>query len=79
MLNPDELITSDSEHIRIEGHLGTWYVIDTVDSERHGMLFLLENEDIGDDAACLIVSEDGKVILDDVWNGFLDYEEWLTN
>jgi len=78
MLNPDGLITSDSEYISIEGHLGTWYVVDTLDSARHGMLFLLESEDYGDEAACLIVNEDGEVILDDVWNGFLDYEEWIT-
>ena len=72
------MITSSSDHIRIEGHVGTWYVIEERDTERHGKLFLLEHESYGDDAACLIVNENGGVILSGVHNGFRDYEEWLA-
>jgi len=72
------MITSSSDHIRIEGHAGTWYVIEERDNERHGKLFLLEHESYGDDAACLIVDENGGVILCGVHNGFRDYEEWLA-
>jgi hypothetical protein len=67
----------DSEHIHIDGHVGTWYVVSERDTEQHGKLFLLEHETYGDEAACLIVNEQGKVVVDDVHNGWLDYEEWL--
>lgn len=81
------MITRGSGHIRVEGHVGTWYVIDdgrfaltpdTADGKpltirRH--LFLLEHETYGDEAACIIVDEDGKMVLDDVWNGFEDLED----
>ncbi|MCL2300930.1 MAG: hypothetical protein FWC27_12380 [Firmicutes bacterium] len=72
------MITINSEHIRIESHTGAWYTIGERDTELHGKLFLLENETHGDDAACLIVNEACEVIVDEVWNGFLDYEEWLA-
>nr|DAW40890.1 MAG TPA: Large polyvalent protein-associated domain 18 [Caudoviricetes sp.] len=62
--------------IKIKGHRGTWYVIDKAvyDGKR---LYLLESEIWGDEVASLIVDEDCNVILDDVWNGFSDYEECL--
>jgi len=72
------MIDRNSENICIDGHFGTWHVIDAQDTERHGVLFLLEHEIYGDETACLIVNENGEVIVCNVWNGFLDYEEWLT-
>ena len=72
------MISRNSENIRIEGRMGAWYAIDEQDTERHGLIFLLEHEMYGDDAACLIVDKDGKLLLDDVWNGFDDYEEWIA-
>jgi len=72
------MIKNKDDHIRIEGHVGTWYVISEKDNTRFGKLFLLEHETYGDDAACLIVDETGEVIVDEVWNGFRDYEEWLV-
>ena len=66
--------------IRVEGHVGTWYVIDVTDDFREGCdgrLFLLEHERYGDEAACLIVDDDFRLVLDDVWNGFDDLEEAL--
>lgn len=65
-----------NEGIKIKGHRGTWYVIDEAvyDGKR---LYLLESEIWGDEVASLIVDEDCNVILDDVWNGFFDYEECL--
>jgi len=73
-----DVIDGNSDHIKIQGHVGTWYVIDERDTELHGKLFLLEHETYGDEAACLIVNGDGEVILGGVWNGFLDYDEWLA-
>lgn len=61
------------ENIKIEGHIGTWYVID--ETEWKGKrVFLLEHETYGDEAACLIVNEKLEIVLEDVWNGFDDLE-----
>lgn len=67
-------ITEDGYNIEVDGHIGTWYVIDTevVDSTKY---FLLEHEEHGDGAACVIMDSDGKLVLDDVWNGFDDLKE----
>jgi len=78
VISGDIRLTRDSVCVHIKGHRGTWYVIDEKYVTQHGWLFLLEHETHGDDAACLIVDERGQVIVDDVWNGFLDYEELLV-
>ena len=62
------------EGIKVEGHRGTWYVID--EAIYNGKTYyLLEHEEYGDEAAGLIIDEDENLILDDVWNGFDDLEE----
>lgn len=61
------------EHIKIKGHIGTWYVIDETEWKGENV-FLLEHETYGDEAACLIVNEKLEIILEDVWNGFDDLE-----
>lgn len=77
MTENNERITETSEHIHVQGYRGTWYVIDTYYNEQEDCeLFLLEHETYGDMTECLIVDEDCNVILDDVWNGFEDYEEY---
>ena len=64
------------DNIKINGHVGTWYVIDE-DERRGKKLYLLEHEYYGDEAACLIIDEDYNIVMDDVWNGFDDYlEDW---
>jgi hypothetical protein len=64
------------EGIRVEGHCGTWYVIaeEVYDGKT---LYLLEHEQYGDEAACVIVDDEGNLVLDDVWNGFEDYEDCI--
>lgn len=80
------MITRESEHIKVERHNGTWYVIDegtfilppdTLDGPQtiHAHLFLLEHEKYGDEAASVIVDETGRTVLEDVWNGFDDLED----
>lgn len=64
-------ISEDSANLAIEGHEGTWYVIATTYHEGN-TVFLLEHEQYGEDAACIIVDEDGNIVLDDVYNGFDD-------
>ena len=66
-------ITEGSSNIEVEGHIGTWYVIDT--AEINGTAyFLLEHEKYGDEAACVIVDSKGNLILEDVNNGFDDLQ-----
>ena len=72
------MINSESCGIKIDGHRGKWYVIDTANYKNMDM-FLLEHETYGDEAPCLIVNQDGKIMLDDVWNGFEDYEYYLMS
>lgn len=63
------LIHGDSYNITVEGHIGTWYAID--ETEVGGeKFFLLEHEEYGDEAACVAVNEQGKLVAEDLWNGF---------
>lgn len=69
-------ITIESSGITIDGHVGTWYVIDR--STYKGVkVFLLESEVYGEDAAHIIVTAEGQIVAEDVYNGFsdLDYDE----
>lgn len=65
--------------IIVNGHMGTWHVIDTQVVEGK-TLYLLEHETYGDEAACIIVKDTNNVInfenivLEDVWNGFDDLD-----
>ena len=62
------------DNIKVSGHIGTWYVIDT--SKYFGTnLYLLEHEEYGDEVEGVIIDKNNNLILDDVWNGFSDYEE----
>ena len=63
------LLHGDSYNITVEGHIGTWYAIDEtkVGGEK---FFLLEHEEYGDEAACVAVNEQGKLVAEDLWNGF---------
>ena len=63
------LLHGDSYNITVEGHIGTWYAID--ETEVGGeKFFLLEHEKYGDEAACVAVNEQGKLVAEDLWNGF---------
>lgn len=64
----------DKDNIKIKGHVGKWHVIDKK-KHRGKMVYLLEHDTYGDMAAGLIIDENLNVILDDVWNGFLDLDE----
>ena len=80
------MITRTSNHIKVEGHRGTWCVIaeawfklmPDINGKPVTILahcFLLEHETYSDEAPCLIVGENGALPLDDVYNGFEDLEE----
>lgn len=80
------MITRDSECIQVEGHYGTWHVIDDgwyaltpdVNGEPktyRAHCFLLGHDEYGDEAASVIVDQDGRLLLEDVYNGFDDLLE----
>ncbi len=57
--------------LQLRGHVGTWYAID--ETEVGGeKFFLLEHEEYGDEAACVAVNEQGKLVAEDLWNGFAE-------
>ena len=64
--------------IEIQGWYGTWYSIDTQITD-HSLYLLLEHEEYGDETEHLIIDYTGQLILDDVWNGFEDLDEFLEN
>lgn len=66
-----ELIQNESDGIKIEGHRGKWHVLDHSHHEGN-KIFLLEHSTYGEEAAALIVFENGSILMDDVWNGFDD-------
>lgn len=72
------MITTASEHIKVEGHIGRWHVIDTAvrDDKEY---FLMEHDTYGDEAAMLIVDSEGCIVLDDVWNGFDDLDYYFES
>ena len=62
---------SCKDGIRVNGYVGTWYVID--ETRFSGCkYYLLESELYGDETAALIVNSKCEIVLDDVWNGFDD-------
>ena len=71
-------ITADSDALIIDGYEGTWYVVntETVDGKD---LFLLENEEYGDETFGIIIDKDRNVLVDEAWNGFSDYHEKYDN
>jgi hypothetical protein len=62
--------------IVISGHFGSWHIIDQLTQPDGQTYFLLEHDKFGDEAACLIVDENLNIILDSVWNGWGDLEEF---
>lgn len=66
------------EGIRVESHIGTWYSINhkVYDGE---IYFLLEHEEYGDETANIIIDIDGYVVLEGVYNGFDDLEDYFDS
>lgn len=68
-----DLIMHKTDHIEVEGHYGSWYIIDH--EVRDGRLYLLcEHEEYGDETACIIVDHELKLVQDEIWNGFDDLD-----
>lgn len=63
-------------NIEIKGHKGTFTVID-VEMYNSKKVYLLESDIYGEDAPCIIIDCNKTVLLDNVFNGFDDYEEFF--
>ena len=67
-------ITHRTDRIKVDGHFGTWYVIDETENPKtFEPIFLLEHEVYGDEAAHIVVNESGNVLCHETYNGFDDY------
>ena len=54
--------------IAVDGHNGTWYVINEL--VHNGKTYrLLEHEQHGDEALCIAIDEDGKLVMQDISDG----------
>ena len=62
-------ITETTRGYEADGHTGTWYAVDmkTYHGER---FFQMRNEEYGQDVADIIVSENGTLVAEDIWDGF---------
>ena len=62
------------ENIKINGHKGTWYVLDSTNIALESnwnfleTLHLLEHETFGEDAPHIIVDEEFNLVMEDVEN-----------
>jgi len=64
-------ITSNSDHIAIDGHDGEWYVIDEI-THKGRTVFLLEHETYGDEAAHIAVDTNGNIVCEEIYDNFPD-------
>lgn len=67
----ERLIDATTQGLAVAGHIGTWHVIDETMVEDKAF-FLLEHDTYGDEAASIIVDAKGKLVLDEIYNGFDD-------
>lgn len=66
------------ENIHVQSHIGTWYSIDhKVYGDR--LFLLLESETFGDEVPCIIIDLEGNLVLEDVFNGFDDLEDYFDS
>ena len=62
-------VTELTDGLSVDGHFGTWHTIDSMNLGET-QLFLMEHDEYGDETACVIVDSTGKLLAEDVWNGF---------
>lgn len=77
------LYDNESIELILDGYEGTWYCVDKMFADGDGfyqegnMFYLMESCNYGDEAACIILDGNRNVVLDDVWNGFPDLDEYF--
>lgn len=66
------------EGIIVQSHIGTWYSIDHA-IYGNNIYFLLEHQEYGDETSNIIIDIEGNVILDNVFNGFDDLDDYFDD
>lgn len=59
----------DTYGLAVAGQIGTWHTIDHIEVDGH-TFWLMEHDTYGDEVACIIVDDDGKLSLTNVYDGF---------
>ena len=68
------MLHEKSDGIQVDGHVGKWYVVGSA-FYRGKQVFEVEHESFGDEAAHLILDENGQLVKDEIWNSFRDLED----
>lgn len=64
------------ENIKVADCCGTWYSIDArIYNDK--IYFLCENEQVGDEMCHIIIDTECNLILDSVYNGFDDFDDYI--
>ena len=63
------LVSFDTTHFHIEGREGSWLAFDSIIIDGR-QFFLMEHETYGKEAAWVVLDEEGKLIVDNVYEGF---------
>ena len=66
---PGLAVTMDTDGLTVDGHFGTWHSIDTKQIGGKDF-YLMEHDEYGDEAASIIVDATGKLVAEDLWEGF---------
>ena len=62
----------DTSGLAVAGHIGTWHTIDHMEVDGH-TFWLMEHDTHGDESACIIVDNYGKLAISDVYDGFEEH------
>lgn len=68
-LQADAMVTMDTTGLAVVGHFGTWHAIDTKKISGQDV-YLMEHDEFSSEVAAVIVDGTGKVVAEDIWNGF---------
>ena len=64
------------DNIKVKDCDGTWYIFDAkIYNDK--IYFLCESEQLGDELCHIIIDTESNLILDGVYNGFDDFEDYL--
>lgn len=62
--------------VKVEGHRGTWYVVDEL-LFIGKTYYLLEHNTYGNDVAWVAVDYDGNLVMEDIWGGVEELLDFL--
>lgn len=62
---------NSTEGIRVEGHRGKWYTVDSL-RYRGKTFYVLEHETYGEDAAHVLVDKFARLVLEDLWDNSIE-------